>query len=43
MLGPGNESAAKEALLTWPKGLQIGGGIRDDNAKQWIDYGAEKV
>jgi phosphoribosylformimino-5-aminoimidazole carboxamide ribotide isomerase len=43
MLGPGNESAAKEALLTWPKGMQVGGGIKVDNAKQWIECGAEKV
>lgn len=43
MLGPGNESAAKEALLTWPKGLQVGGGIKADNAKHWIECGADKV
>jgi phosphoribosylformimino-5-aminoimidazole carboxamide ribotide isomerase len=43
MLGPGNENAAKEALSTWPGHLQIGGGINDENAKEWIDAGAEKV
>jgi phosphoribosylformimino-5-aminoimidazole carboxamide ribotide isomerase len=43
MLGPGNEEAAKEALAEWPDGLQIGGGITDKNAKQWIDWGAERV
>jgi len=43
MLGPGNESAAKEALSAWPRGLQVGGGIKADNAKQWIECGAEKV
>lgn len=43
MLGPGNESAAKEALLAWPKGLHVGGGIKAENAKQWIECGAEKV
>ncbi|KAH7417601.1 hypothetical protein BKA64DRAFT_566359 [Cadophora sp. MPI-SDFR-AT-0126] len=43
MLGPGNEEAAKEALATWKGGLQVGGGINDKNAKQWIDWGADKV
>ena len=43
MLGPGNEKAAKEALAAWPKGLQIGGGIHEGNAAQWIELGAEKV
>ena len=43
MLGPGNEDAAREALDAWPAGLQVGGGITDQNAKQWIDGGAEKV
>lgn len=43
MLGPGNESGAREALRTWPQGLQIGGGINDKNASEWMDAGAEKV
>jgi phosphoribosylformimino-5-aminoimidazole carboxamide ribotide isomerase len=43
MLGPGNENAAREALAAWPGHLQVGGGITDVNAKQWIDAGAEKV
>lgn len=43
MLGPGNENAAREALSTWPNGLQIGGGIKDSNAKGWIESGAERV
>ncbi|RVX68126.1 1-(5-phosphoribosyl)-5-[(5-phosphoribosylamino)methylideneamino] imidazole-4-carboxamide isomerase [Exophiala mesophila] len=43
MLGPGNDVAAREALRTWPGGLQIGGGITDSNAKEWIEAGAEKV
>lgn len=42
-LGPGNDEAAKEALKTWPGGLQVAGGITDQNAKYWIDQGAEKV
>jgi phosphoribosylformimino-5-aminoimidazole carboxamide ribotide isomerase len=43
MLGPGNENAAQEALEAWPRGLQVGGGITDANARQWIERGAEKV
>ncbi|KAF9009068.1 Phosphoribosylformimino-5-aminoimidazole carboxamide ribotide isomerase [Cyathus striatus] len=42
-LGPGNDSSAKEALAAWPGGLQIGGGITDTNAQEWIDAGASKV
>ena len=43
MLGPDNDEAAKEALLAWPGKLQIGGGITDQNAQQWMNLGAEKV
>lgn len=43
MLGPGNDEAALESLKAWPNGLQVGGGIKDTNAKHWIDAGAEKV
>jgi phosphoribosylformimino-5-aminoimidazole carboxamide ribotide isomerase len=43
LLGPGNEEAAKEALAEWRGGLQVGGGITDANAAQWIEWGAEKV
>jgi phosphoribosylformimino-5-aminoimidazole carboxamide ribotide isomerase len=43
MLGPGNDQAAREALAAWPGGLQVGGGIKDTNAKEWIDAGADKV
>ena len=32
MLGPGNESAALEALAAYPGGLQVGGGINAENA-----------
>ena len=42
-LGPGNEEAAKKALSAWPGGLQIGGGINADNAKQWLDAGASHL
>ena len=43
MLGPGNEDAAREALAAWPGHLQVGGGITDANAKEWIEAGAQKV
>jgi len=43
MLGKNNEKAAKEALQVYPKGLQIGGGITDKNAKQWLIAGADKL
>lgn len=42
-LGPNCDEAAELALKTWPKGLQVGGGINDGNAKQWIEKGASKV
>ncbi|KAI0092633.1 hypothetical protein BDY19DRAFT_495700 [Irpex rosettiformis] len=43
MLGKGNLDAAKEALAAWPGGLQVGGGINDENCLEWIGYGASKV
>lgn len=43
MLGPGNTDACKEACEAWPGHLQVGGGINDGNAKEWIEYGASKV
>lgn len=43
MLGAGNEEAAYSALAAYPGGLQIGGGITADNAKQYIDAGASHV
>lgn len=43
MLGGGNDEAARRALRAWPGRLQVGGGIRDENAKEWIEAGAEKV
>ncbi len=42
-LGPGNDAAAREALGTWPGGLQIGGGIGVDNAAEWLEAGASHV
>ncbi|EHA52694.1 Histidine biosynthesis bifunctional protein hisB [Pyricularia oryzae] len=43
MLGPGNDVAAKESLAAWPGGLQVGGGITDKNAAEWIANGADKA
>ncbi|KAG6993840.1 chromatin-remodeling ATpase INO80 [Physcia stellaris] len=43
MLGPGNDEVAMEALSAWPGRLQVGGGINAENAKLWIERGAEKV
>jgi phosphoribosylformimino-5-aminoimidazole carboxamide ribotide isomerase len=43
MLGPGNKSAAREALAAWPGGMQIGGGVNAENAHGWLDAGATHV
>lgn len=43
MLGPNNDIAARESLAAWPGGLQVGGGINEKNAAEWIDAGASKV
>jgi phosphoribosylformimino-5-aminoimidazole carboxamide ribotide isomerase len=43
MLGPGNTLAAEEALLAWPGGMQLGGGVTADNAGGWLDKGASHV
>ncbi|MFH1569218.1 MAG: phosphoribosylformimino-5-aminoimidazole carboxamide ribotide isomerase [Gemmatimonadota bacterium] len=43
MLGPGNEAAAAEALAAYPGGLQVGGGVRPDNAVAWLQRGAAAV
>jgi phosphoribosylformimino-5-aminoimidazole carboxamide ribotide isomerase len=42
-LGPGNEAAAREALAAFPGGLQLGGGVNRDNAKDWLEAGASHV
>jgi phosphoribosylformimino-5-aminoimidazole carboxamide ribotide isomerase len=42
-LGPGNDLAAREALAAWPGGLQIGGGIHEGNAAEWLEAGASHV
>ena len=43
MLGPGNEAAAREALESYPGGLQVGGGIDASNAPSWLEAGAAAV
>lgn len=42
-LGPGNEVAARQALAAWPQGLQVGGGIHEQNASDWLEAGASHV
>jgi phosphoribosylformimino-5-aminoimidazole carboxamide ribotide isomerase len=42
-LGAGNIAAAREALGTWPEGLQYGGGVTAENAADWLDAGASHV
>ncbi|MBK1827698.1 phosphoribosylformimino-5-aminoimidazole carboxamide ribotide isomerase [Haloferula rosea] len=42
-LGPGNHDAAREALAAWPGGLQLGGGVTEANASEWLDAGASHV
>ena len=43
MLGKGNEPSALLALKSYPRGLQIGGGITPGNARQYLDAGASQV
>ncbi len=43
MLGPGNEEQARAALAAYPGGLQIGGGIHQANALDWLKAGASHV
>ncbi|WVO12742.1 phosphoribosylformimino-5-aminoimidazole carboxamide ribotide isomerase [Cryptococcus depauperatus] len=42
-LGPGNDDAAQQACRAWPGGMQVGGGINEENARDWLDMGASKV
>ena len=42
-LGPGNDEAARSALAAWPAGMQLGGGIDDRNAEDWLLAGASKL
>ena len=43
MLGAGNQNAALEAVQAYPGGLQVGGGINDTNALEWLENGASHV
>jgi len=43
MLGPGNETEARQALGAYPGGLQIGGGVNLENAQSWLEAGASHV
>ena len=42
-LGAGNSDAVKEALATFPGGLQAGGGIVPENAAEYLAAGASHV
>lgn len=42
-LGAGNDEAAREALAAWPGGMQLGGGITAENAREWLEAGASHV
>lgn len=42
-LGPGNRQAALSALRAFPGGMQMGGGITPDNAREYLDAGASHV
>ena len=43
LLGPGNDAAAREALVAYPGGLHLGGGVNVDNARSWLEAGASHV
>jgi phosphoribosylformimino-5-aminoimidazole carboxamide ribotide isomerase len=43
MLGRNNEKEARGALAAFPGGLQIGGGINQQNAADWLEAGASHV
>ncbi len=42
-LGQGNYEAALSALKAFPDGMQMGGGVTADNAKDFLDAGASHV
>ncbi|HEY1662093.1 MAG TPA: phosphoribosylformimino-5-aminoimidazole carboxamide ribotide isomerase [Verrucomicrobiae bacterium] len=42
-LGPGNEAEARAALAAYPGGMQIGGGVNAQNARDWLEAGASHV
>jgi phosphoribosylformimino-5-aminoimidazole carboxamide ribotide isomerase len=43
MLGPHNDDEGRHALAAFPGGLQIGGGINQENAAGWLKAGASHV
>jgi phosphoribosylformimino-5-aminoimidazole carboxamide ribotide isomerase len=43
MLGKGNEGEARSALQAYPGGLQLGGGITLENAREWLEAAASHV
>ena len=43
LLGPGNDAPARDALAAYPGGLQLGGGVKIENARAWLDAGASHV
>lgn len=43
MLGPGNRDEAIKALHAFPGGMQIGGGLNDENYKEYLDEGASHI
>jgi len=43
MLGQGNEAEVEKALKAYPKGLQVGGGVNENNASHYIELGASHV
>ncbi|MEC8825932.1 MAG: phosphoribosylformimino-5-aminoimidazole carboxamide ribotide isomerase [Verrucomicrobiota bacterium] len=42
-LGPGNDESARAALAAYPGGLQLGGGITNENAAEWLEAGASHL
>ena len=42
-LGPGNSEAARDALRSWPGGMQLGGGVNLSNAAEWLEAGASPI
>src|SRR6516225_9633180 len=43
LLGPGNETEARNALCAYPGGLQLGGGVTLANARDWLEAGASHL
>jgi phosphoribosylformimino-5-aminoimidazole carboxamide ribotide isomerase len=41
--GPGRRAAALQALRAFPGGMQVGGGITPDNAREYLEAGASHV